>query len=376
MVNLDRVVRRENLLIASVVTLAFASLAKAQTQLPARIAVGSTQICGVCRVQRTSVVALKDTEHLSIANEASLLIDGRGQVYAQDIQTKQYMMFDPRGKWLGRVGGVGNGPGEFKATISAKVDPFDTLWVSNPGQRRLSVFAPGSRVHVRDVRVEAQIGNHGGDWLLLHGGQFIVSLPNAPDPADRLVRMGVDGRAVKRFGPEAELRLRSATVTPARDGKHFWRVRVTATSYVIEKWTNEGVLVQLTDRAAKWWALPYDKGQPARRPGGGDIRVESVREAADGKLWVIMQLPRQEYWEDRPRPEKVQERSLPDAPQHIPSFNRVLEVLDPVAGKLLYSDPALASLYSVITPDVVLCDSREDDNGFRMVGLCRLTLVK
>lgn len=62
---------------------------------------------------------------------------------------------------------MGAGPGEFKATISAEVDSFDSLWVVDPNHRRVSIFAPGSRAHVRDVRVEAKIGVSGGDWLLL-----------------------------------------------------------------------------------------------------------------------------------------------------------------------------------------------------------------
>lgn len=227
------------------VMLAITPPAASQTQRASTMVAGGAQTCVACRVQRTPIVALKDTEHLLLPNLASLLVDGRGQVYAQDRQTKQFHFYDARGKWLGRVGGVGAGPGEFKATISAKVDPFDSLWVSDPGQRRVSIFAPGSRTLVRNVIVQARIGIDGGDWLLLDRGQFIVSLPYAPNAEDRLVQVGADGRVVKKLGLEAEVRVRSAKLAPARDGKHFWRVRVTGTSYVIEKWTKAGALVQV-----------------------------------------------------------------------------------------------------------------------------------
>jgi len=364
--------------ITGAVILAYNPLAEAQTQRPAKIVVGDAQTCGTCRLQRTSIVAVRDTEHLLLPNAASLLVDGRGQVYAQDMQTKQFLVFDPRGKWIGRVGGVGSGPGEFKSAISAKIDQFDSLWVSAPGQRRVSIFAPSSRAYVRDVLVEAQIGPNSGDWLLLDRGQAIVSLPYAPKPEDRLIQLGADGRVVKKLGPEAEVRVRSATLAPARDGKHFWRVRVTSSAYVIEKWTNAGTLLQVLERAAKWWAQPFGDDPPTRRPGGGDIHVESVREDTSGKLWVMMRLPRQTYWENRPRAQTVKERSKSEMQTlpRVPAFYRLLDVLDASTGKLVYSDSAQASLYAVVTPDIILCGSSEDDNGFPIWSLCRVTLVK
>jgi hypothetical protein len=342
-------------------------------QRAAVMAIGGAATCSACRIDLSPVFTVRDSS-LSTANEASLAVDAHRRVFIQDMKTKQYFMYDERGRRIGAVGGVGRGPGEFEATVSAKADRFDTLKVSDPAQRRLSVFAPDSRKHVRDMVLESRLGIREGDWLLRDDGALIASLPNAADPVDRLVLIDGNGRLARRIGPPADSQVASATLAPARDSGYFWRARVTDDRYVIERWTMAGTLAAVLRRDQSWW-VPGPTGAP--RPAvarAGALKIESIREDSSGALWVVLVVPNESYWRSR-TPNSKGGEVRPDQPPALRPYSYVVEVLDPHAARPVYSGLPGTYPYALVNQDLAYCPGKEDPDGLIPMTFCKLRLT-
>lgn len=83
-----------------------------------------------------------------------------GDIYVMDGRSQEIHVFDRDGNHLSTLGGPGEGPGEFFRALGMVVDPFGSLWVSDPGNRRYTVFGTDGRI--RTHRRAARIGV--GPW--------------------------------------------------------------------------------------------------------------------------------------------------------------------------------------------------------------------
>jgi hypothetical protein len=68
-----------------------------------------------------------------------------GDVAVHDQSDKTYMIISPEGVVRRRLGGAGQGPGEFSSPMRAGF-LGDTLWVGDPVARRITMFDPDGRV--------------------------------------------------------------------------------------------------------------------------------------------------------------------------------------------------------------------------------------
>jgi hypothetical protein len=69
-------------------------------------------------------------------------VDQAGRIYIVDKQPREVMVFDSRGRFLQKVGRLGEGPGEFsRGATSVASDTRGRLYVGDAG-RRINVFAP------------------------------------------------------------------------------------------------------------------------------------------------------------------------------------------------------------------------------------------
>jgi hypothetical protein len=338
-------------------------------------AIGGDPTCASCRIDLSPFLTIRDA-NLSRPNEASMAMDAQGWFYVQDMQSKQYIIYDAAGKRTGILGGVGRGPGEFRAAVSAKRDRFDTLRVSDPGQNRLSIFAPRTRKHVRDVQLESRLGIHPGDWMLLDDGAIVASLPNAAKPIDRLVVLGQDGRLLKRIGPDVGPSAASVKLAPARDGRFFWRARVAGDRYVVERWTTTGTLAATLDRAQTWWTTPPDPGSLTRAPQAGALLIDSIREDSTGMLWILLVVPNVKFWRGRSNDGRIHDAREPETAPATRPYSYSLEILDPRAARPVYSSIPGDYPYVLISADVAYCPGKDDPDGSLPLVFCRPRLIK
>ena len=82
-----------------------------------------------------------DDPVVGFSNIGAVTVDLDGNVYVLELQELEVRVFDQSGTPLRRIGGSGQGPGEFSRPQSIGFRG-DTLWVHDPRQRRISMFSP------------------------------------------------------------------------------------------------------------------------------------------------------------------------------------------------------------------------------------------
>ena len=138
---------------------------------------------------------------------AHRLADGRFAV--ADARQHEVRFFDPRGKFLGRVGRQGAGPGEYEA-MEMSLGVGDTLLVWDFVQRRITLL-DGSGRFARTIPVTFSDSlSPAGYWFvgrLQDGTLLLRSTPNGSPAAVgvrrdtvRIVRVSEDGRLLNDWG--------------------------------------------------------------------------------------------------------------------------------------------------------------------------------
>jgi hypothetical protein len=90
-----------------------------------------------------------------------LLLHRDGTVWALDFKDQVIRRYDARGKALPTVGRKGSGPGEMRNANGMALAPDGNVWVNDPSNGRLSVFAPGGQA-LRSVSLT--IGGYRYRW--------------------------------------------------------------------------------------------------------------------------------------------------------------------------------------------------------------------
>ncbi len=84
-----------------------------------------------------------------------LAVDSKDRILIADRQPPSVAVFSVDGEWLGSVGGVGEGPGEYVTVDGVDVGPSDSIYVmDSDGGRppRLHVYDPTDFTYVRQIR--------------------------------------------------------------------------------------------------------------------------------------------------------------------------------------------------------------------------------
>ena len=85
-----------------------------------------------------------------------LAVDSKGRILVADRQPPSVVVFSVDGEWLGSVGGVGEGPGEYVTVGGVFVSPSDSVYVMDSrlgsGFPRLHVYDPTDFTYVRQIQ--------------------------------------------------------------------------------------------------------------------------------------------------------------------------------------------------------------------------------
>ncbi|MEX0891793.1 MAG: 6-bladed beta-propeller [Gemmatimonadota bacterium] len=94
-----------------------------------------------------------------------ILPTGHGQLLVVDGRTPAVLRFDTAGSYLGRVGGEGDGPGEFRRVVAIGL-LGDTLWVADGRHYRTTRFVDGRVVGTAEHLEAARARFPHGEWEL------------------------------------------------------------------------------------------------------------------------------------------------------------------------------------------------------------------
>jgi hypothetical protein len=262
--------------------------AQQRNQGPVELISGST--CRQCRIEPRPVVTLGDTVGIGMLDHENnwLARDSRGRYFAYAAATPFFWVFDSHGEAIRRIGGRGEGPGEFRSITSIVVDHSDSVLVFDGALRRLSVFAPSldfSRtfvVSVSDAAPRLVVGSR----LVFRGG--IRSADRIGQP---LHLVGRAGEIIRSFGSDTPLYrpdlreiIEMREVGTADNGglwSAWWN------QYLIERWDTAGHMSRALKRSVEWFQTWW---QPERDAETAPVPVITGVLQAGDTLWVLVRV--------------------------------------------------------------------------------------
>ena len=101
---------------------------------------------------------------------ASLVVLGDGKCLVLDPTTASIGVFDQKGRYVKRVGRKGAGPGEFAEPVAMAAARDGRLFVWDPGNKRLTIFAAGLKPGPQTRYLQAFASDGSGDlWFNVDG---------------------------------------------------------------------------------------------------------------------------------------------------------------------------------------------------------------
>ncbi len=84
----------------------------------------------------------RDAEPYAFWGPRDVAIGPDGNVYVSDTGNKRITVFDPNGRYLRALGGEGSGPGQLKEPVGIAFDPAGNLWVADTWNQRIQKLNP------------------------------------------------------------------------------------------------------------------------------------------------------------------------------------------------------------------------------------------
>ena len=284
-----------------------------------------------CEIEVTKLVALGDERNGLISSPFAVRRDASGRfLFVGEAEQAAVLIFDDRGAYEGRMGGKGEGPGDFHTITHIQKWRGDSIGIWDIGNGRIQIYPRDlGSPRIRPVRILPRAG------LVLPEGRLFVNaiMRNVEQSGYALHELGYDGLVRASFDGTNSFRWdrpdihRRALAASARGG--FWAAA--QTQYRIIRWSADGEILQELRRTVEWfpdntyYGLHWeDKSRP---PAPGLI---DVYEDDQGLLWTLIHVPDDEW------------RAGLDGPlrpgmygEMVPSIDRnalwdtVLEVLNP-----------------------------------------------
>lgn len=306
-------------------------------------------LCETCAISFGPEVIIGDREDNQLDYPMlAFVMNSRGHVIA--MSPGQVQEFDAQGDFVRRIGGTGDGPGEFGRLRGLAAGPNDSLFVVSAG--RVSVF-DREGTYVRQASVnQGPIGP-----LRLESGEFVSTSPTGLSAGGSTLYIydsAWEPRAfdVNTTGMPTGSALAGPVLIGPASGAGFW---VAAQApYRLERWSVSGdvelVLTPASDH------LPYREHTRVLASGRSVSTrtplLSAVAEDREGRLWtsVVVQLDEGEG----------------DLPPSGLQLESVIEVRDLSTGDLLATGRVRGSVYA-IDPDGRLTAVWEDVTGERLI---------
>jgi hypothetical protein len=294
-----------------------------------------------------------------------IVLDSAGRIIVTVATSTTPAVFDTTGTYLVRLGRVGEGPGEFQWPTEIEVGQDGSVHVLDPGLARVNVF---------DSSLEFSESyawrTRSGYWLRLKDGRFVVNPPNPTRDPKETLSIVDRGLTLQRFGQLEEAGARR--LASSRDGG-FWAAH--HRRYQLDRWSENGSLLDSILPVDDWFARSegINLGNPSRPPAP---RIRDVREDSDGRLWVLLWRPRED-WQEAWRNSRISEGQTEARASQIPSYGELyvsqIDVYDPAEGELVSSLRWEETVYR-FAGDGLLANLHQDDLGAEYIDLWRVSL--
>lgn len=235
-------------------------------------------ICGDCAVERYLVATIHDRDYASgaIGNRAAVHPTSSGRFFVTAGPAyNQLFLTDEEGSIVRQIGAIGQGPGEF-TDARAVLETPSAFAVIDRRQGRLTTLDKESLEVIRAIRMP--VVGPAANPVIFDDGTLVVSEWPRASAAGPLHVTGPDGELLRSFGSVHEGAFPQML---SRSGDAaFWATYVRG--YRLERWSKEGELLQVLERAPEWWVANSDE----LVPGDQYNFVGQIHEDEAGLLWV------------------------------------------------------------------------------------------
>jgi hypothetical protein len=268
-------------------------------------------------------------------------------------------LYTREGKLLRVLGREGRGPGEFVNAVGIGFGGGDTLHVFDLSTGRRSLFTQdGAFVRSMSYTIPSIL------VALESSGNTIVTSSNG----DRFTVVNAIGNTVNTFGqqprPTVGTRTPSTIISSSRPNQ-FWSA--VSHTFVMERWSVEGQRLTVFARQGPWLKVGVrdSDGTYGQEP---TPTVADVREDADGRLWLLANLPHANWRRGLGNVNTA--RGFAHFPDR--DFGRLyesrIEVIDPERGRLLQS-VVLPGYARFFLSDRHVASLRFDEDGDAVVDV-------
>jgi hypothetical protein len=297
--------------------------------------------CAKCRITARPLaeIGTPDTEG-ELPGFPRMIAQTRDGRYVVPVPGEPPLIYDSTGKYLGRLGAAGDGPGEFRTPRFIATGPGDTLFVYEAPSGRISVFGPDLNFIRTFVGVRS--AQH---FSVLSTGMLLVvgSLNNAEQIGLLYHLFNSKGEQPKTIGePAVQIVQRQPfdafRKAGAATGDRFWSASEFY-EYRIEEWSSDGRLHRVL-RPRSSWFTPYQLAvgeAPGRvsptKPALPD--VWAVWTDQMGRIWVAARVADTSPTGAFGPPVQVEggQQYPIAAPERV--WNTVVEVIDPVRARVV-----------------------------------------
>lgn len=119
------------------------SLLSAQTEIEVKtLKCPKTPLYGALKLELSSplIIGSETDDHYFFTSLREIKVDKEGRIYVLDNKTARIQVYDINGKYIGTIGGKGQGPGEFFVPYNLFLDEKGNIYVSDTMTRKITVF--------------------------------------------------------------------------------------------------------------------------------------------------------------------------------------------------------------------------------------------
>lgn len=319
--------------------------AQSVTELP------ETQRCRRCVVRLSAPVRLGHTDGdgafpaWPFNFHASIALDAQGNAFVGLRDGPNYAPFRFNaltGRFLGTVGRVGGGPGEFLFPGVIRVLPGDSLLVLDQNQHRYSVLAPRSFKWVRG----GPMPGVAYDVLpLQRNTRFVVNSPlNMRQSAGLPLHLFDEkGNLLRSFGSDSAVLdprddQRIIRVLAASGDSAFWSANHVY-DYRVDLFSADTRRLRSFHRTVSWFPKWSRKDFRPTTPTSPPMPfLTSVREAEDGTLWIAIAIADRNWASGLSAPKRGERGTLwYDIEDWSRVYDTMIEVIDPKRNEVIVS---------------------------------------
>jgi hypothetical protein len=243
------------------------------------------------------------------------------------------MVLDSSGNFIRTLGGLGEGPGEFRSV--AQLYPKGDSVVVGDLRGAAALFAPDGQY----VRAFASPINLIGQVLLLRGDTLLVPAQISDDARSGLPLhlIAPTGDTTRSFGGELgstdpQLEIAAHRVVAPQTDSTFWVARIER--YQVERWHINGELLH-TLTLERPWFVPRTKDWDGTQRERPPTRIKQIHQDRAGRLLVLLERARADWTPEGAAPRGREPTTPNSLAGQMRYFEHLIEVLDPDDGALL-----------------------------------------